>query len=429
VGGGVRVRPAKPQEFTALYKSGTEAIPNTPGVKFMTLQGTTGDVAGNNAAGALPTYNFNRGTFEHFDEIAGERMTDTILVKRDTCFACAVRCKPVLATEYKGRKVLPRHGGIEYETMAALGSYCGVHDMNAIALANQLCNLYGMDTITCGATIAFVMECFEHGLLSSQQTGGLDLHFGNADSMLQLVEMIGQRRGFGEELGEGSERMAKVIGRGAEQYLTTSKGQEAPAHMPQWKRMMGLIYAVNPFGADHMSSEHDPFIEVGADAMATRNMAQLGLTEFQTPGSITPYKAKMVAATQKIYSAADTYCLCSFVWGVGWQLYSPEQIAEMLSYATGWDVTLEEVLRVGERRINMMRAFNMREGFDRSNDTIPSKFYKPLEGPGPNTSVHYEPAEFEHLLDDYYRAMEWDPRTGNPTPEKLAALGLDWVKV
>jgi len=156
-------------------------------------------------------------------------------------------------------------------------------------------------------------------------------------------------------------------------------------------------------------------------------MAQLGFTELQEPGSINPYKVRMLATTQKVYSAADTYCLCSFVWGVGWQLYGPEQIAEMLSCATGWDITLDEVLTVGERRINLLRAFNMREGFDRRNDTIPQKFYKPLQGPGPNTGVAYKPEEFEKMLDDYYDMMEWDPASGNPTPEKLAALGLEWI--
>ena len=135
--------------------------------------------------------------------------------------------------------------------MAALGSYCGVHDIAAVGLANQLCNLYGIDTISCGATIAWAMECFEKGILTLDDTGGLDLHFGNADSMVKLVELIGKREGFGKLLGEGSERAARAIGRGSQACLITSKGQEAPAHMPQFKRMMGPHYAVNPFGADH----------------------------------------------------------------------------------------------------------------------------------------------------------------------------------
>ena len=141
--------------------------------------------------------------------------------------------------------------------------------------------------------------------------------------MVKMVEMIGKRQGFGNVLAEGSERAAKIIGKGAENFLITSKGQEAPAHMPQAKRTMGLIYAVNPFGADHMSSEHDPFIEEGADDLARKNIGELGFTQLQEPGSITDEKVRYVVKTQQVYSALDTYSLCSFVYGVGWQLYGP----------------------------------------------------------------------------------------------------------
>lgn len=429
VQGRKRVEAARPEEVSRMFREGTRNIPNVGGVKFLSAQGTAGDVAGNNAAGALPSYNFNRGTFEYYEGITGELQTDTILTKRDTCFSCAVRCKPVISTEFRGRKVLPRYGGIEYETMAALGSYCGVHDIAAVGLANQLCNLYGIDTISCGATIAWAMECFEKGILTLDDTGGIDLHFGNADSMVKLVELIGKREGFGQLLGEGSERAARAIGRGSQACLTTSKGQEAPAHMPQFKRMMGLHYAVNPFGADHESAEHDPFVEVGVDDLSRQNMAQLGFTELQEPGSINAYKARMVAVTQWLYSAMDSYCFCVFVWGPAWQLYGPQQMAELLRYATGWDITLEEVLRVGERRVNMLRAFNMREGLDRRQDTLPPKFYEPLQGPGPREGVHYTRDEFNKLLDDYYAAMGWDVAAGNPTREKLASLGLDWIQI
>lgn len=430
VRGAKSITPADPKGLTQMFRDGTKRIPDVGAVQFLHDHGTTGDVAGQHAGGGLPTRNFNEGQFEGYETIAGELMTETILKERDTCYSCTVRCKRVVETEFMGQKVLPRFGGQEYETMATLGSYCAVSDMHAVALGNQLCNQYGLDTISCGATIAFAMECFRNGVLTLEDTGGIDLSFGNAESMVTMVEMIGKREGFGNVLAEGSERAAKTIGKGAEDFLITSKGQEAPAHMPQAKRMMGLIYAVNPFGADHESSEHDPFIEEGSsDDLAQGRIGELGFTQLQEPGGISDEKVRYVAKTQQVYSALDTYSLCSFVYGVGWQLYGPEETVAMLRLATGWDMTLDEFLQVGERRINMMRAFNAREGLTREHDTLKKKFFKPLQGTGPTAGVHYTPEQFEHMKDAYYGYAGWDPETGNPSPEKLAALGLDWVEL
>lgn len=427
-GGDNKITAADPVRLTKLFRDGTKRIPDTPAVQFLHEHGTTGDVAGCQAVGQLPTRNFNEGQFEGYENIAGELMTETILVERDTCFSCTVRCKRVVETEFIKQKVLPRFGGPEYETMAAFGSYCGVDNMHAVALANQLCNQYGMDTISCGATIAFAMECFENGLLNMEDTGGLDLHFGNAESMVKMVEMIAKREGFGNILAEGSARAAEKIGKNAADYLITAKSQEMPAHMPQFKRSLGLIYAVNPFGADHMSSEHDPFYEEGnADDMAQRNMAQLGLTTLQAPGSITEEKVRMAYTTQKVFSALDSFALCMFVFGVGWQLYSPLETVEMINLATGWDMTLDEFIQVGERRINMMRAFNAREGFTAEDDKLTKKFFQPLKGTGPTAGVYYKPEEFDFMKQTYYHLAGWDPDTGNPSREKLSSLGLDWI--
>jgi aldehyde:ferredoxin oxidoreductase len=428
VRGSGKVKAADPQKLTRLFRDGTKRIPDTPAVDFLHVHGTTGDIAGVNAIGMLPTRNCNEGQFEGYETISGELMTETILVDRDTCFSCTVRCKRVVETEFMNRKVLPRFGGPEYETMATLGSYCGVDTMHAVALGNQLCNHYGIDTISCGATIAWAMECFENGVVDEKDTGGIDLHFGNAESMVKMVEMIGKREGFGKLLGEGSARAAKTIGKNAADFLITAKGQEAPAHMPEFKRSLGVIYAVNSFGADHMSSEHDPFYEEGnADDMAIRNMAQLGLTELQEPGSITAEKVRMAYTTQKVFSALDSFSLCSFVYGVGWQLYSPQETVEMLNAATGWDMTLDEFLKLGERRINMMRAFNAREGFTSQDDKLQKKYFEPLKGSGPTAGRYFKPGEFEFMKDTYYKLADLDAVSGAPSEEKLAALGLDWI--
>jgi len=427
VAGKLRMQAAAPQALTAQNREGTRNIDEIPDMKGLALNGTADVVPFQQSIGSLPAFNYNEGTFEKFEAISGERMRETILKERDTCYACTVRCKRVVETEFQGKKVDPTYGGPEYETLATFGSYCGIADLAAVALASQLCNAYGLDTIGTGATISFAMECFEQGLLTTQDTGGLELRYGNAAAMVEAVHQIGQRRGFGDVLAEGSARAAARIGKGAEQYLVTVKGTELPAHMPQAKRSLGLIYAANPFGADHQSSEHDPLYEDGVGEFYLKRLAHLGLTTPQPPGSLSDEKIRYAYTTECFYSAMDTYSLCQFVFGPSWELYGPQETAAILSAGTGWDVTVAEILEVGERRLNMMRAFNARQGFTREDDTLPKKFFKPLQGKGPSAGMAWKAEELEKIKDVYYTLAGWDLATGNPTPKKLEALQLGWI--
>ncbi|MER3467578.1 MAG: aldehyde:ferredoxin oxidoreductase, partial [Thermoflexus sp.] len=284
-----------PQALQRLIRQGPAAYEANLAVKNLGIYGTAGVLAAQNAAGGQPTRNYTSGFFEGADAITGERMAETILKDRDTCYACVVRCKRVVEAEWNGRRVDPRYGGPEYETIATFGSYCGIDDLEAIALANQLCNQYGVDTISCGATIAWAMECFENGVLTEAEIG-FPLRFGDAAAMLRLLEMILRREGIGDVLAEGSARAADRLGKGHE-FLITVKGQEAPAHMPQAKRSLGLIYAVNPFGADHQSSEHDPMYEEGASDLYLSRLARLGLTDPRPPYSLDAEKIRGAAAS------------------------------------------------------------------------------------------------------------------------------------
>jgi aldehyde:ferredoxin oxidoreductase len=424
-----RLQAVHKEAITRQNREGTANIQNIPDMKGLALNGTADVIPFQQVYGTLPAYNYNEGNFDQWAEVSGEHMTETILKERDTCYACTVRCKRVVETKFNGRKVEPTYGGPEYETVGTLGTYCGIADLNAIALGNQLCNQYGLDTISCGATIAFAMECFEKGVISTQDTGGLDLRFGNAEAMIEIIEQIAHRQGFGKILGEGSARAARLIGRGAEEYLITVKGTEAPAHMPQAKKTLGLIYAVNPFGADHQSSEHDPIYEEGVGDFYLQRLAHLGLTTPQPVYSMTEEKLRYAYLTQLFYSALDTYCVCQFVYGPSWELYGPVEMAEILSSATGWDVDVKEILRVGELRLNMLRVFNAREGFTRKDDTLPKKFLKPLQGKGPTAGVAWNKVDLEHFKDVYYQLAGWELASGNPSPEKLKEIGLDWVSV
>jgi aldehyde:ferredoxin oxidoreductase len=416
---------ADPAALAALNKAGPKLMPENPDMDGLGKHGTASVLLPQNMMGTLPTYNYNEAQFTYAEDISGERMTETILKKRETCHACVVRCKRVVEIKEGPYQAEPLYGGPEYETLGTFGSYCGVRDLRAVSTANQICNMYGVDTISCGATIAFAMECFEKGIIGLEQTGGLELRFGDAEAMLETLKQIVENRGpLGTALSGGSARAAKAWGAAAEACLITVKSQEAPAHMPQAKKSLAVIYAVNPFGADHQSSEHDWMYEDGvASPLYLGRLAELDLKDPCQPGSLDAEKVRFAAYTHTFYSILDTLELCQFVWGPAWTLYGPTELVELVKAVTGWQVSMYELMKVGERRLNMLRYFNAREGFTRKEDALPKKFFQPLAGEGPTAGVAIDPDEFETALDTYYQLMGWTLE-GVPTPVKLAELGI-----
>ncbi len=422
-----KVSVADREAVTRLARLASTRLPDYPDMKGLQDYGTASVLGYQNSVGGLPTRNYSSGVFEQADDLSGEKMTDTILKENDTCYACVVRCKRVVETEYKGAKVEPFYGGPEYETLGTFGSYCGIGDLSAVALAHQTCDQYGVDTITCGATIAFAMECFEKGLLTLQDTGGIELRFGNADAMLAALDKIVRREGLGDLLANGSAYAARQIGRGAEDLVVAVKNQELPAHMPQVKRSLALVYAVNPFGADHQSSEHDPGYTPESAPVSLERIAQIGLTAPQPDRVLNRQKAELALYTEWNYSFMDTADLCQFVYGPSWQLLGPVEMAELMRAVTGWEMTVNDIQRIGERRLNLMRAFNAREGVGRERDTLPKRLFdQPLKG-GPSDGVFITREELETALNEYYELAGWDQATGRPTKAKLEDLGLGWV--
>lgn len=414
-----------PAGLRALASWGAKNLATNPDMAGLAEHGTAGVLSYQHAIGSLPTRNYSEGQFEHFNNLAGETMTEEILKGRDTCYACVVRCKRVV--EAQGAYPLnPAYGGPEYESLATLGSYCGIGNLQAVAYGNELCNAYGLDTIACGAVIAWAMECYQHGLLTEADTGGLALRFGDEAAMLTLIRQIGEASTpFGRLLGLGSQGAADALGRGHE-FLITVKGQDAPAHMPQAKRSLALIYAVNPFGADHQSSEHDPFYEPGAAPEALAKLRQIGLPTDELPPqySLDERKIRFALETEKTYSALDSLALCQFVYGPAWTLYGPEQLAEMVRAVTGWDdFTAAELQTIGARRLTLMRLFNYREGFGRADDRLPKKFYQALKGSGPTAGMALSEEALERAKDRYYALAGLTPE-GAPTAAGLVHLGL-----
>ncbi len=415
---------ADPKKLTELARWGAEHFKDSD-VYSTGLFGTAGIIPGKNKSGELPSFNYSSGRFEGAEKISGQRMAETILKDRETCYACVVRCKRVVEVKGDRFSVDPRFGGPEYETLATFGSYCGIDDLEAIAKANEICARYGLDTISTGATIAWAMDAYEHGLLTREETDGLDLRFGNAEAMLALLEKIAKREGFGAVLADGSAYAAERLDKGQD-LVVAVKRQELPAHMPRIRRSLGLIYAVNPFGADHQSSEHDPLYEdPGGYRVYADRMMQLDLLDPQPPQSLGPGKVRYALYTEIFYSLTDSINVCQFVFGPAWQLYSPEQLVEVVRAVTGWDVTLYELMKVGERRLNMLRAFNAREGFTREDDKLPPKLYQPLKG-GKTEGWKVTEEEIERAKDVYYAMAGWD-ENGVPTRAKLEELSIGWV--
>jgi aldehyde:ferredoxin oxidoreductase len=256
-------------------------------------------------------------------------------------------------------------------------------------------------------------------LITGEDTGGIDLRFGNAEALVQMVEQIGKREGFGRVLGEGSARAAETLGVGQD-LVVAAKKHEYPAHMPQVKRSLALIYAVNPFGADHQSHEHDPSYPEYPD-----RMAELDLRDPQPDQVLNAEKVRYAYYTQCLYSALDSVPLCQFVFGPAWQLFGPSHMVDAVRASTGWNVSLWELMKLGERRLNLMRAFNAREGVGAEADTVPPKLLIPLQG-GASDGIAVTAEEVEKAKALYYQIAGWD-QSGRPTRAKLTELALDWV--
>jgi aldehyde:ferredoxin oxidoreductase len=385
-----------------------------PKMKGFTNYGTAGILAGANEMGILPTNNFREGQFDGYNDISGTTMAETILTDTDTCFACSVNCKRVVTVEAP-YNVDPVYGGPEYETIGALGSLCGVNDLKAIAQANQTCNAYGLDTIGAGATIAFAMDCYENGILTREDTGGMELNFGNAQAMMKLVEMIATREGFGDVLAEGSKRAAEKIGKGAKKYAMQVKGQELPLHDPRGKAGLGVGYATSPTGGDHMHNMQDnDYVRI------TPAMRAMGLLESLSPTELGPAKVRQFRYITNLQHFKNCAVMCMFM------PYSPSQVADLVSGATGWDTSLWEMMKVGERALALARVFNAREGFTAEDDELPERLYKGVST-GPLKDQGVDKAAMKAALQTYYEMAGWDPARAVPTAAKLHELDLSWA--
>ena len=379
--------------------------------------GTPGGINGLHAEGKLPTRNFQDGQFEGHEAISGESLRDTITIGRGGCYACPIRCKRVVEVNDDDYTVDPVYGGPEYETIGALGSNCGVDDLRAIAKSNEICNAYGLDTITAGMAISFAMECFENGLLTTDDTGGLELKFGNGKAMVAMTQMIADREGLGDLLAEGTDAAAAKIGGGAEQFTINTHGQPFPMHECRSRHGQALGYAVSPTGADHM---HNIWDEGLANEKVGTGWKTLGVYTSVPATSLSPAKVHAYAVTGHARWLDNALGMCAFI------PWTNNQKVEIVNAITGWETNLWELLKAGERHVTMMRLFNMRSGWTRADDKLPERMSQ-HHFSSSVTEVPITPEELDAAVTQFYAMMGWDAQTGMPTAPKLHELEISWA--
>jgi aldehyde:ferredoxin oxidoreductase len=409
--------------------------------------GTAGGTLGSSMQGNLPTLNFRFGHWPgqgmpapHGDApdqvretlapteacltseqhkgaeaITGQTMKDTgLLIGTEGCFACGVKCKRVVASS-KRFNIDPDYGGPEYETIGMMGSNCGVDDLEAIGYANMRLGALGMDSISCGGTIAWAMECVEKGLIPREELQGIDLRFGNVDAWLEMIELIGRRQGFGARLADGSYRAAQAFGPEAVALAPVVKKQEHPAHEPRVKHGLGLGYMVSPTGADHMHNFHDT-----GYVKSTKSLHPLGIFKPLPATDLSPEKVRMIVYTINWRHFQNSAVYCMFL------PWSMDQVTDLIKAATGWSTSLYELVKVGERVNNLSRLFNLREGLDHATDKLSRRFLTAFEsGPLKGTAVPEQ--GILNARSVYYSMMGWDSAIGTPMEGKLLELDLGWT--
>jgi aldehyde:ferredoxin oxidoreductase len=320
--------------------------------------------------------------------------------------------------------VTDTYDGPEYEAVAGFGSNCAIFDLQLVARANELCNELGIDVISAAGTIAFVMECVEHGLIGETELQGVDLRFGNGEALLEAIPLIAERRGVGELLALGSRRIAEELGGEALTFAMQVKGLEMAMHEPRGKVGVALGYATNEAGADHLVAFHDG-VFVNPGSVSFRGATKIGITEPAGALDLGETKVRNWYIGERWNSAEKVLGLC-FFGPAPRSFIQAEDVVGAVRAATGWDVGVDDVLTWGERSINLARLFNVREGLSRRDDRLPDRLHGPLEG-GPLTGTSIDRAAFEAAVTRLFEMKGWDPATGVPTPERLRDLGLEWA--
>lgn len=399
---------ADPARFSeAVKKSFQEVKANRYTNEVFSQLGSPAMVSLMNETGIYPIKNFREAASPEAWKVSGEELRKNYLVKDNACSTpCPVKCSKYFVVK-EGRKAGVFSEGPEYETLYSFGGTMGNFDLASIIEIDALCDDFGLDTISTGVSIAFAMECFERGILTKKDTGGLDLRFGNMEAVLSLVRDIAFNQGFGAVIGQGTKRMADQFGQGSEVFAMNCKGMEIGGYDPRGVKGMALVYAVGPRGGCHHAGGFPIFPEVMSDKF---NRFSEGKE-----------KSVLVANTRnRRVAACDSFTMCSFV-AIG---VTDSTISDLISSVSGIELSPEEIYKMGERISSIERMFNCREGIRRKDDTLPQRLLTETIPSGPTKG---QTINLDRMIDDYYTHLGWDLKTGIPSSEKLQEMGLDWM--
>jgi aldehyde:ferredoxin oxidoreductase len=436
-----KIRVARPQEFRKAVMEAVEASYQDFSAKTSYLYGTSASVAVINELGSFPSFNFRKGRIDKAEKISGPYLVEAGYLKRRMgCNACIFSCHrycEISSGPYAGAY----GGGPEYETMSALGAGCGTVDVELVIKANELCNRYGMDTISAGGVVQWAMESFERGVITEKDTGGIKPQWGNAEAVLSLLEQVARCRGFGAVLAGGVRRAAKKVGKGSEKWAVEAKGLEQSRVETRTAFGYALAFAVNPRGPDHLHTQ--VLAEFGTRPGGRALVAKItGDERYAFPRTLEK-RADIVRWHEDCYAATDAVGLCSFATTARYGV-TPELLAGMLSAATGIDFfESESLLLAGRRIMNLEKAFNVREGATRQDDRLPERLMNEVlaqasakdddrskagpDRPEPIKESINSRAYLDRMLDEYYELHGWDKTTGLQRRKTLAALGLEDV--
>lgn len=381
-----------------------------PRFEGMRKYGTAAGLDGFWPVSNVPTKNWQIGSFEEIcTKLGGKHLNETIVKKHSSCYRCPITCARWAKIE-DGPYAFEAPGP-EYETLGALGTMTLVDDPEAVSYAGHLCNIYGIDTISTGSCIAFAMECFDRGLLNEQQIDGLDLRWGNADAMIEMIKKIGQAEGIGRWFGQGIREMAKDIGGDAMDFAVHVKGMEAPMHDPRARFSWAAAYATSPRGACHLhgntgiyEDKDDPIPEWGLMGKFTRHNNE--------------GKAQMARLAQNWSAVISSMVICYFAA----HTLKVTDLVELINHATGQDFTAEDLLMLGDRINNLYRAYNYRCGIRREDDWLPKRLLTPMPDGGAAGKV----PDLRFQISEFYQIRGWEP-DGMPSRQTLLALGLNDV--
>jgi aldehyde:ferredoxin oxidoreductase len=416
------LKPARGDPFFSLSAQIRQDLANDSGTELSYRWGTAGSIPGIVELGQLPSYNFRHVGIEGAEKLSGQYLEDEgYLAGRESCFACSTAChRFVRSKDHRYGRV--EDAGPELETVMSLGAECGIADTEAVLRSNQLCNDLGLDTISAGHVISWAMECYEKGLIRGDQADGLDLQFGNIEAQLELIRRIAFREGLlGDLLANGTRQAAEEVGGESWKWAIQAKGLEQSAVDTRMAKGYALAFAVNPRGPDHLMTE--TIAEFGFTEEACDLIAKITGDAKYADATLLEKRADIVRWHEDCYAATDALGFCAFTSTDSYAV-TPEKMAQLLEHALGLPFSGEALMLAGRRVVTLERCFNVREGARREHDVLPWRMMNERVTDGPQKGYITDSDTLDQLLDQYYEMHGWDARSGVPTPETLARLGL-----